>query len=98
MKTNELRDDDPAAPWLTDPKYGGMSPLSARRSYEAWERQGRKTLPSKRPPASDAEIAWHKRNIEAQLSEYAADIKAYAKWWKGWKSRRPKGFRATRRQ
>jgi RecA-family ATPase len=35
----ELADNDQSAPWLTDRTYGGMTPTSARRSWEAGQRQ-----------------------------------------------------------
>lgn len=34
-----LADDDPAAPWNTDPRHGGVSHESARASWEAGERR-----------------------------------------------------------
>lgn len=86
-------------PWLTDPKYGGMSERSARLSYEAWVRQGKRTLPlAKVLPAPDAEIALMKRSVGIQLDEYEAEIAAAAAWMAAWRARRPKGFRAKRRR
>jgi phage/plasmid-associated DNA primase len=32
---NSMFDDDPEAPWIKDLQYGGMTPASARKSYEA---------------------------------------------------------------
>jgi hypothetical protein len=84
-------------PWLTDPKYGGMSELAARRSYEAWVAQGRRVLPHKRPPASDEVIAKHKRIVETMLDEYEAELNAYARFLTKWRGKRPRKFRAHRR-
>lgn len=86
-------------PWLEDPKYGGMSEESARRSYEAWERSGRKAAPSRglALPAPDAEIARVKLNIGVQLDEYEQAVADALSWQEDWKDRRPKGFRAMRR-
>lgn len=88
------------APWLTDPKYGGMSETAARRSHEAWVAQGMRTLLPTGPalPESDAAIALRKRNIETQLTEYETAIGEAVAWFNGWKARRPKGFRAVRRR
>lgn len=87
-------------PWLTDPKYGGMSEEAARRSYEAWVKQGRRVLTAvprdPRPPAAPEEIARIKRSIEVQLDEYEQAIKAATIWMAEWKSRQ-RGFRAVRR-
>ncbi len=86
-------------PWLTDPKYGGMSENAARLSYEAWLRQGKRTLPRGTVlPAPDAEIAVIKRSIAVQLNEYEAAIKAASDWHTNWLTTRPKGFRAARRR
>lgn len=86
-------------PWLSDPKYQGMSPSAAQRSYEAWERQGKRTLQrGKVLPAPPEEIARIKRSIEVQLVEYEAAIAAAAAWSQDWKVHRPKGFRCKRRQ
>lgn len=52
----------------------------------------------KRAPASDAEIEAIKRNIEAQLVEYAQAINAADTWWRRWLAKRPKGFRGIRRR
>lgn len=85
-------------PWLTDPKYGGMSELAARRSYEAWVKQGRKTLPVKPPAESDEQIALRLLQIETMLAEYKTAIEAFAAWMAGWRARRRiSGFRALRR-
>jgi len=35
----EMADDDPRAPWMLDPLYGGMSPLSRRKSWEGSQRR-----------------------------------------------------------
>ena len=83
-------------PWLTDPKYGGMSERSARLSHEAWVRQGCRPLPVlPDPPASDEQIALLKRQIEIQLAEYEAAIVAAVKWHQGWKAKRYTGFRCV---
>lgn len=86
-------------PWLTDPMYGGMSPRSARRSYEAWIRNGKQVATAGTDkPASDAEIAVFKRQIEVQLSEYADAIKAAAAWQQNYKKRhKRKGFHCLER-
>ena len=86
-----------SAPWLTDPKYGGMSPEAARRSYEAGQKRDRTILPTKRPPASDEEIARRKHEIETLLVEYETAVASYAVWFREWKGRQRRiGFRATR--
>lgn len=51
----------------------------------------------KRPAASDEEIALRKLQIETQLAEYESAIVDFSKWLRGWKDRRPRGFRAMRR-
>jgi hypothetical protein len=88
-------------PWLTDPKYGGMSEESARLSHESWVRQGRRVLTKyprdPRPPQSDAAIELIKRQIEAQLSEYVQELNAYGDWMRNWRAKnRRKGFRRAR--
>lgn len=37
--TDKLLDDDPLAPWMIDPKFGGMSPSARRKSWAAEQRQ-----------------------------------------------------------
>lgn len=87
-------------PWLTDPLYGGMSEEAARRSYEAWVKQGSKPLPSHGPALTepDHKFAIRQRRIEALLAEYQQDLAAYAAWMENWLKSRPRGFRAKRRQ
>lgn len=85
------------APWLTDPKYGGMSERSARLSYEAWERQGRTLLLPSMPPApSPEEVARIKASVEDLIEDYRKASEAYVDWMKAFRVRQPKGFRAKR--
>jgi hypothetical protein len=42
---------------------------------------------------TEKEIEAMKRNIEAQLVEYAAAIGAADKWYREWKSRQSTGFK-----
>jgi hypothetical protein len=86
-------------PWLTDPKYGGMSEEAARKSYEAWIRQGRKVLPVKPPynPETDEQIALRKAQIEVQLREYEEALRAAVTWHREWRARqRKRGFRCAK--
>ena len=87
-------------PWLTDPKYGGMSEIAAQRSYEAWVRQGRKTLPSVGTvlPASDEEIARRKGIVEDLLADVEQSQAAAIAWSKEWRARQHKGFRGIKRK
>lgn len=52
----------------------------------------------KRQPLPDAEIDGMKRNIDAQMAEYAVAIDKAVAWINGWKAMRPRGFRAKRRK
>lgn len=52
----------------------------------------------KRPPLGDEEIDAIKRNIDAQLKEYAEAINGASSWMAAWKARLPKGFRGPRRK
>lgn len=56
-----------------------------------------KSFHTKDPPASPEEIARIKRNIEAQIADLESASLAALAWWREWKKRRPRGFRATRR-
>ena len=88
-----------SAPWLTDPLYGGMSETAARRSYEAWVRQGRRPLPVLPPePPTREEIDLIERQIAAQFEDIDRDLTAFRKWMDDWRARQPKGFRALRRK
>lgn len=49
------------------------------------------------PPAPDSEIELRKRQIDVQMAEYEQAINEAVTWYRGWKDRQPKGFRATRR-
>lgn len=82
-------------PWLTDPKYGGMSELAARRSYEAWVKQGSKPL---RSGESEEAIARRFLAIEDLFEDYRRASAAYVAWMQDWVARRPKGFRGIRRR
>jgi len=53
---SHLADDDPTAPWNTDPTYGGMTPGAARKSYQAnAQREAAKATAS---PDNDNEPSW----------------------------------------
>jgi hypothetical protein len=49
---SQVADDDPRAPWIVDPLYGGMTPGSARKSWET--AQEREPEPEPLPPFDDA--------------------------------------------
>lgn len=51
----------------------------------------------KRPPAPDEEIALIRRQIDTQMVEYEAAIRAAIAYWDG-RKRANVGFRASRRQ
>lgn len=82
-------------PWRTDPMYGGMSDESARLSYEAWVRQGRKPLPRHQYHLeSDEKIELRKRQIEVQMKELEEAIAAARSWMTGWRAKqRSRGFK-----
>jgi hypothetical protein len=49
---SQVADDDPRAPWIANPLYGGMKPGSARKSWET--AQEREPEPEPLPPFDDA--------------------------------------------
>lgn len=88
-------------PWLTDPKYGGMSPASAKRSYEAWLEEGgvnRNPATAPRDPELFDQAAFDllKKQIEIQLDEHEVAIHDFGQWMRDWRVRQPKGFKALR--
>ncbi len=86
-------------PWLTDPKYGGMSELAAERSYRAWLAEGGKNRKQGfkiQEPWTDEEWARKKLEIETMMTEYEQAIQTAAQWSAEWRAKKPKGFRALR--
>lgn len=83
-------------PWLTDPKYGGMSPQAARASYEAWLREGgpnRKASPVvKVGNEPQHALDLRRRQLQAMLEEYELELAAYDTWMKAWEARQQNRF------
>jgi hypothetical protein len=63
----ELADDDPAAPWMSQ-IYGGMLPSSARRSWEAAQRQSSGGVPAALVSRCAAEIVPDHKPVSAEPS------------------------------
>ena len=73
-----------------------MTEASARKSYDAWVKQGSKPLPVLTPAETDAEIALRRIQIDSLMADFGCETAAAIAWFRKWKARQPKGFRATR--